>query len=345
MPSLLDVQTIPLLQSNIAHSFGILIFSISLIGTFNNVLLLVTNIGRQELASSIMILSLCVADILFCLTSAMTFPFGIIHGRFVLGTLGCKIQYFFLVFNAVVSIMTVSSIALEQYLSIVLSKRISTRTAYGWMGLIWVIMGSLIAGPLLFNPNPDIVVLDDSHLYCTMNWGSTKPLVYGSTLFIVVLAVMFVCLILMSYISIGYHVYRISSHSKRKAALKIQHKILLKCVILTSTFLLLWLPELFHIIALVSGSRSYSMEWSLFSAVCLVLNATLNPVLFYILDPRVQHNIKNALENIRVLFGFGIRDTVTLHVPDQKLTVVQDATKIQSTVFASITQKCSDTTK
>lgn len=297
--SLLDNNIIPFPNAFVYYS-AYFSSGLTLIGTVNNLFLLVTNIGKQNTASSVLILSLCIADLMFCMAVLFTYPIIIHNNGFSFGSIGCIIDNAILVIPAILSIITITSIAVERYLTVVRGKTITVRQATLWALVCWSLGIMVIVGPIVGKQAENMIVLEANSLFCIVNWTSQHPTIRCLNVFIITCGIVCCCLILFSYTSVYIHASRASRASYRKQASTLQKKVFIKCLVLTVCFFCFWVPELINMIGSVVAGIGHSAENASVSGTLIAVNCTLNPILLYHLDPRIRYNMRQSLKK---LFG------------------------------------------
>jgi hypothetical protein len=303
MITLQELTSMAPLPDTMTLVFGIVSTIFVWLGTLTNCILLLTNLGKQETTSSILILNLCLSDIIFCIHSSITIPTTLLKGGYDFGILGCIVDFITLYVTSFISILTITSIAFERYLSVLQGIRLSQQSSYIWVAVIWIIALFGVLAPTLTVYQKDLIVLDADGLFCSLNWSSTIPFIRSLSAILLAFILSCYLIIIFSYSMVVKRVYLVSSTTKRRGvATTLQRTVIRMCLVLTFSFFIFWSPELIHITQAVITLRPSSVLFSAISGLFLKINAAGNPVLLFWLDPKVRGNVMDGVERIRTWF-------------------------------------------
>ncbi|KAJ3305505.1 Melanopsin [Kappamyces sp. JEL0829] len=280
------------------------------VGLLANVTILLTNVTRPSTPSSLLVLSLCWSDFLSLIMSVMFCPMNLFLQGWAFGTPKC-IFAFFLTFNgSFASVAGISSLALERYLSVCRGIRITQRTAWLWVVLIWTPGLSISMIPFITSAVFTSISLDQSYLFCMFAWYSNTPAALAATILSLVLFVSTLVIMMFCY----WRVFRTFNKAMRsnlhaaktsqKIAMKLaESKVLQLCVVLTASFFVGWGPEALKILyELVT--RTESPVWLAYiGSLIATMHFSINPFLLIIFDNRIKRNVLERIPRLTAVFG------------------------------------------
>ena len=265
---------------------------IGCIGCFLNGLVMYFNSKRLDTASSILILSLCAADFMLSLMDWMYQAFNFIFNGYGLGIEGCYSGTVLIFTSCGVSLLTITSLAIERYL--VTNWFITVRKPYAfiWVGIIWMIVTSLVTSPFWYGFESEAIHLSSDRLYCILNWSSTHPRTLLLNQFIIFFLVTSFVLTAFSYYKVYFAYAKASKSTSREDVYYVQRRILFNCLTLTASFLFFWSFECITILYEFTNKQSVEPIFAAVGGVLTSMSAMMNPILLTLVDHRLKKDIK-----------------------------------------------------
>lgn len=215
--------------------------AISAIGLIGTLLVLFVTRGDSSPRNKLT-WSLCLADLLFCISSLVFDSLEVAGYSLMSNSDNCLRQTIIYYFICCVSILSLLTITLERYVSIIHRFDLTPAGASVLCLVVWI-FSALISVTGIANPSsPDIIAVGSSNIYCRVAyWNSGEPTVILATTLTILTIVLTICLMAYAYYMMFYLFMTHVKKNKRGN----MHKILLyKSVTLVSCFALCYLPLL-----------------------------------------------------------------------------------------------------
>ena len=274
---------------------SITLLIIGFFGTVLNTLVMSLNFKRLDTASSILILSVCCADFLLCSFLLITHPFILAHYGFSLGRVGC-VASIFVVFGACsISILTITSLAVERYL--VTNHKIFVKPWQGviWVLLIWLFCISLISVPFVLGFSDDAFGMNRDGYFCMIEWYTRHEKTHWLIFCDVVFLIGAFILTAFCYYQV-FRVYRQASLSSSRDDIGlVQKRILFNCLTVTASFIFFWSVEVSYIAYEFFTKQPVSPEFAAAGSNLAAINAMINPFLLIIVDQRLKKDMLRLL--------------------------------------------------
>lgn len=117
--------------------------------------------------------NLTLADFCLCCINFPIFFYNATQGRYAAGQLGCTLHGYFIVLFCSQSVLTLTAITYERYITIVKAREF-TRKQFWWVLLVnWCFSVALAGMPFLWSGTP--YPLRSSKIYCTGGWYLSRP--------------------------------------------------------------------------------------------------------------------------------------------------------------------------
>ena len=288
-PTLL-VGVIPFANAFAYVSCATMLF-FSLFGLLFTSVVLFFNGKQLDTPTSLFIQSICFADWIFNLLVVIQNPWELVVGGFPWGPDACYLIYYVVMNAAGTSLLSLSSLAFERYLATNWRIQLNAWQTRLWLFLIWTYPVIGFASPFMLGIHDDLVSLTDDATSCNINWRPTGQVSTFLIQYVVVNLLILFAIIFFSYFNIYYRYRELSIASHREDNLDAQRIILRRCVILTVTFFSLWGPESIKIIYESSTKHSIGAYINSFSAICVTIYSTVDPIIITLLDPRLQKRL------------------------------------------------------
>ncbi|KAI8906928.1 hypothetical protein EDD86DRAFT_256297 [Gorgonomyces haynaldii] len=262
-----------------------LLGAVGLILTFT---VIFSSMRQTSTASMLLILLLCWADLLFCLSIVVVGGLDLAHQKFSTGKTGCIIYSCLCLFSCYISITAVAAVTLERYFAICHNKNMSHTTAW------WTIAGIVVSGIIIttwpaFIGQYDVYALESSLQVCVLAfWSRDKYALIEITICVVTIlsgaGIMVLCYglifkkfsdsrksIPVTMINSGVSELNSMQDAKRKDSEK---KLLLKCA--------------FYEIA---TAKPLDPFLDYLCAMSALANSALNPIFLMTFDSRIRSNV------------------------------------------------------
>ncbi|KAJ3302371.1 phosphatidylserine decarboxylase 1 [Kappamyces sp. JEL0829] len=297
-------------------------FSLGVIGVLAVGLVLLSTAGeKNKTPGTLLLLSLCWADLVFCL-AAVVFGALDLHA----GKVGCVIDGVIVFFSCCLSILSLLSITLERYLLTIWSYPTTIKMAWMWTIGMW-------GNSIIFALIPIITVSWNYSIAvapiltnCAGAWWDTHPWTY-------VLKIIAVMVILSTVIGMTYCYYaivllyvnalkkirsmgnalvarasmaasqiesvpvtspKVNEHSVDILSIR-EKRLMFTAITITGCFVFLWTPYLIMMIAEMITGVPVPVGWDVFCTLLAHGNSAINPFLLYAFDNRIRTNINQIL--------------------------------------------------
>ncbi|KAJ3306899.1 hypothetical protein HDV03_003936 [Kappamyces sp. JEL0829] len=297
---------------------------VTLVGVAAELLVIVASLRNRNFQSghgaTVLVLSLCVADLLFSMVCTYFGVVDIWAGGWSSGQLGCIIDAVLMLFLCCTSILFLLSVTMERYLVIIKRRQVTIETQQQWIAAICVFSLVVTTLPLYTNSYEYSLNLEEAKFVCVATWYGSDP--YSLTLTVLTLITIFLCVAAMvvAYTSIVLVYFR--AHQRRRSAAKTtihdaskaaavetgyfdifhisniseaERRLFFKAVSISGSFMCCWCPYTLMILYEVSTQKVVSPQWSAFFNIMASTNSTLNALLLITFDPLIQFSILELL--------------------------------------------------
>ena len=260
----------------------------------SNLIVLIANFNKIAIPSTALLLLLCVFDFINGFQHSVLGTSSILYGSYIWPFSVCQLDYFINISCSGGNLLTVASIAIERYLSAKNLRSHSWRAVGFWVVGIITTCVLIALSPYFIGDPTDFIILEESGFNCVANWSSTVP----SARYITWLSLLVIGCSCFIVASCYFMVYRIFVSALSKAPepnLDAQKMILMRCVIITVIFLVLWSGYLCKILYHLVTQERTSPIFASISTSMVILNSVINPLLMILLDNRVKQNVLGLL--------------------------------------------------
>jgi hypothetical protein len=258
-------------------------------------ILLMANLGKSNTPSAKILLSLSIADLLFCCSGFLLSILGITSGGFSTGLRGCYVSYGLLILLPFVSIETLTITALERYVSVVMGKVFTDVQIRCLIFGIWSTSSLIVFAPFLFQSPQAALQLESSGWSCSVKWyGRNWESVLVSSITMVIFSFSFVA-ITASYALIYQHFTETfhDKHLTKKASS--QKRVWYQCTVLSGSFVALWSTYYLKMFfELISGRPVHSIFTAMGQGLGLICSLTNSLIIMYF-DNRIRGNVMEFL--------------------------------------------------
>ncbi|KAJ3306898.1 hypothetical protein HDV03_003935 [Kappamyces sp. JEL0829] len=313
IPDVIIPYTTAQLGAEVVHTV------VSMVGLVCESLVIYASLQNRNFQSSgtVLVLSLCVADLLFSLLIVVYGVIDIREGGWSMGPTGCLVNAFLVLVTCAVSLLSLFAIALERYLIIINQRIVTAREQLLCVAGIWLGSIAICLIPIATQTHYQVFSLETSLMLCAVAWFDTHPiplLCSGLTMTIISSSVfgMSYC-----YTSILYRYWTNNRRKETASQLQMQsaaktedmsrqgffyylgitnvslqeRKLFLKTTSMSGVFILCWLPYTAKVIYELASQTPSSSEWTAFFNIMASSNPTFNALLLIVFDPRVKSTL------------------------------------------------------
>ncbi|KAJ3304587.1 Substance-K receptor [Kappamyces sp. JEL0829] len=248
--------------------------------------------------ASLLILSLCIADLLVTTQQVLYHSVNLSFGRWYFSTTGCVIENIITVASTGTSLMTLAIITAERYLAIFSNYMISITQAKVIIVMIWTISFMMGSMPVIFRSEIAGIALHPSKLVCVVAWWSPIPIIKAIAIFSFSITFLSVITLGLVYTHI---VYFYISHKKNKRFQSKERTLIAKSIALTVTFTICWGPYFCMCLYEIVSGKPVSSVIDTICSVLAVFNSTANPILLYQFDARVKNDVQQFSSAVKLL--------------------------------------------
>uniref|UniRef100_A0A4W3HPL9 Galanin receptor type 1 n=1 Tax=Callorhinchus milii TaxID=7868 RepID=A0A4W3HPL9_CALMI len=289
-----------------------LIFCLGVLGNSLVITVLTrSNQGKPRSTTNIFILNLSIADLSYLL---LCIPFQATYyvlPQWIFGGFICKSVHYFFTVSMLVSVFTLSAMAVDRYIAIVHSRKSScirvSRNAWASVVFIWS-LSLAVASPVAYY---HMLVYKDHHgPFCWENWSVLRHRQVYRVLTFLVGYLLPLCLICYCYAKVLNHLHKKlrniskkSETSKKKTAQTVLVVIVVFCVS--------WLPH--HVINLWSEFGQFPLTEASFAfriaAHCLAYsNSSVNPIIYAFLSENFRKSYQQVFK-CKICSSSPLKDT------------------------------------
>jgi hypothetical protein len=274
------------------------------IGMVVNWIVFFSNVGKPNSESAKLLLSLVACDFIFGLTCFISVVAAVWYDGFGLGVNGCIAICCALVVSTSGSVITLSVVALERYLSVVMGIVMTQRAVLKWLAGIWAYAFLYMSLPFIFQSQYKSIRLEESGQACLIAWyGRDTPTQFLAVLGIVVMGASNVVIIFCYKTVYETFVAAIKKSRHHSTLIHKERKIFHMCLTMTGSFTLLWTPMFGSMLYELFSGNPILPEYSNFAAFMGTLSVLINPMTLIYFDNRVRSHVVEFLhlsERIRV---------------------------------------------
>ncbi|XP_021377213.1 rhodopsin-like [Mizuhopecten yessoensis] len=249
--------------------------------------------------SNVLLLNLSVTDLILSLSTLPVLGVASLRQAWVFGESGCLLYGFIGSVTSIVSITTLTMIAIERSIVITFSRKVTLKQLimaiqFTWIyGIFWATMP--LAGWGRY-------IIEGSRISCTFDFLSRDTL-YKSFVISLQTCVFYVpvSLIMFSYASIFVKVSRNEREMDRlkntqqlwrSSRFNIEIKVAKTALVITMVFCLSWLP--YAVVALIGSFGNIQLITPLTSAIpgfCAKLSTSINPLIYVLLNGKYRSKL------------------------------------------------------
>ncbi|KAJ3364087.1 hypothetical protein HDU91_002738 [Kappamyces sp. JEL0680] len=171
-------------------------FAIAIVGTIALGVVVWCTVGNESNPGSWLILSLCLADLGYCIESVVFGYLGAQAGGWSTGEIGCVISDVVVTGSCVASMLSLTALTLERYQVVAAERVLTQATTTRWLVCIWSTTLVIALMPLYTWSFRDSVAINGGMFLCTVAWWSRHPWTLVRTslcLVVVVSSCSFIC--------------------------------------------------------------------------------------------------------------------------------------------------------
>jgi hypothetical protein len=227
-----------------------------LLGIIIDILIIYSLLKQRDIPiDSQFILSLTIADFLFCAVFLVSDIFNTVRGGWATGQVGCIFTAATSIYTVGMSIFSITGMTLHRYLIVIHQYHLTQKQVYIILSVLWCGLASIIAG---FASSQDLgeygIGLTSGMCYCflVLTRRETLNIIAGSALLAFILLPM--TFLVFAYYRIVTTYSKLLARKKMKQSLKTEqeNRLVIKAVAITGSFticmFLIFLLNLFNII-------------------------------------------------------------------------------------------------
>jgi hypothetical protein len=291
-----------------AFSYYALFLSITIytIGIISNTVVFFSNVSKPNSTSVNILLSILAADWFFCITGLFLHTSVIIHRGYVWGVMGCYINYYIIITNTSVGVITLASAAWERYCTVVKGFTFSSTAVIKWVSGIWIYSLCYSAIPFFASP-VEAVRLEEAGWSCLVKWYGRDWASLLLTVAAILVIIGCISIVLFSYISVYREFIKVTSKKKHKK----EKRVFYMCVIMTGSFVVFWTPSLIYILYEFITGTIFPSDANVISGIFGSLSSVCNSMIMLYFDNRIRGNVLAALG----IFKNSKHDDITSQTP------------------------------
>jgi hypothetical protein len=250
-------------------------------------------------ARKILLVSLLIADLVYCITEFTVNVSNLINNGWWegFGFTGCVITYIIYWSTACSSVVTLLLCGLELYLKIFYNYYISARGAVAMLFVVWSIsLGIPLIVPLAAGGVPklgSVIQLVPSMNGCLTPYHQTDPVSRGIAIF-VVSTIILTCGVNF-YINLKFLIHFLKANREGCESDERNDKefrLVMRTIVLSTSFLIFWGPYAVNVVyRLVTGKETTRATDGTLN-ILVLLNPVTNPILLFVYDPVVGQLVK-----------------------------------------------------
>ncbi|KAJ3320561.1 hypothetical protein HDV06_005184 [Boothiomyces sp. JEL0866] len=161
-----------------------------LFGSIGVIIVLMATVPKKNNASTLLLISLCCADLMFCVTTVVFGSKDLSSGGWSTGHTGCILNSCLILGACFASVFCIIAITLERYKAVMHGKLLSNSDARLWICAIWISSILISTFPLYTGSDEYALALHPGKVICAVAWWDRSPLtIIMITLSMVTLAV------------------------------------------------------------------------------------------------------------------------------------------------------------
>ncbi|KAJ3320560.1 hypothetical protein HDV06_005183 [Boothiomyces sp. JEL0866] len=176
---------------NAGETAGVVLHLIlGLTGAVGVAIVLAATLPRKNNPSTVLLLSLCWADLVFCLSAVIFGIKDLSSGGWSSGKLGCILDTVLVLGGCFASVLTILAITFERFLAVMYGKLIDAPKVRIMIGLIWGLSLLIAFFPWYTGTYGNAIGLQAGRQICTVAWWDRSPMtIIMITLCLITLAV------------------------------------------------------------------------------------------------------------------------------------------------------------
>ncbi|KAJ3270749.1 hypothetical protein HDV01_007441 [Terramyces sp. JEL0728] len=293
---------------------------LGILGCIGVLIVLVATIPKKNNASTSLLISLCFADLIFCISTTIFGSKDLSAGGWSTGRVGCCFA----------SVFCIIAITLERYRAVLQGRHLDSSEVRFWICAIWISSILIATFPLYTSSQEYALALHPGKVICAVAWWDRSPMtIVMITISLVTLALsvsFIVYAYVLKFLSSQAAVHSSENLSEIKAAItdkksegkgqstvrgsantssahtpkvekpeKIEktskdkeRMLLIKSILISGTFIVCWTPYLMMILYSLATGVPAPSAWDSVSCVFAVTNSAINPLLLVTLDSRIR---------------------------------------------------------
>ncbi|KAJ3276743.1 hypothetical protein HDV01_002796 [Terramyces sp. JEL0728] len=253
--------------------------TIATIGLIGGVVVFIPTLVAKNTPSSLLLLSLCWADLVVCFCCAYLGIKDVIHGGWSSGVSGCIIDAIMIDAGCFASIFSIFAITWERYNSVTKRTVLTFKTAILWIIVVWVATMMIAVFPFYTLSSAYSVALQPAKIVCVITWWDRHPGTIAIVTLCIFILVTTLCFMLYAYMKIIWNLKRVIDPLKKfqpnapsikksvtsevlsmsvatdkmlnNPKLDTEKALFIKCIIICGTYIACWTPYMSMMIYMV----------------------------------------------------------------------------------------------
>ncbi|KAJ3318893.1 hypothetical protein HDV06_006945 [Boothiomyces sp. JEL0866] len=268
------------------------LFMLTCIGAITSIIVIISSLRQQINASTVLLLSLSVADFLYTLQTLIFTTINLSVGKWVVGRTGGEINYTVTMICVLSSGMGLALITIERYIAIFYQTSLTKPRAILWIAMAWAISIITTFLPIFAGSLDKALTISPSLMYCSFDWTNHEPVVLGSVITVLFIFIVNLSIILFGYYRIVTFYIRQKSQTRKKKWLNERERLLIKkALIICIVFIICWIPIASTIVYQEFTQNTISINLDAFTIFLTSINSIINPFLLISLDGRIKQNV------------------------------------------------------
>ncbi|KAJ3270747.1 putative G-protein coupled receptor 63 [Terramyces sp. JEL0728] len=284
---------------------GLVIHTITgLFGALSVVIVLFATLSRKNNPSTILLLSLCWADLIFCLSAIIFGIRDLSFGGWSSGKIGCIIDSVLVTGGCFASVLTLVAVTVERYLAVMFGRTLKLSEVWIIIALIWSSSLVIALFPIYTLSFDYAIALQPGREQCTNSWWDKHPMT---------ILMILICLAQSAVRSSGFQSGMQTTTAKENTTFsrgtntmessnsqatkgsttstskEKEKKLLIKSIIICGTFVVT--PYLIMILYSFATSNPIPSGWDNFVSIAALSNSAVNPILLVTLDSRIKSSV------------------------------------------------------
>ncbi|KAI8909230.1 hypothetical protein EDD86DRAFT_267863 [Gorgonomyces haynaldii] len=281
-------------------------------GVLLSIIVVIATLRQQKSAANVIVVTMCVSDLMMCLSISCITAYNLSQGRFALGKLGCFANAFIVISGCFLSLFSLFLLTIERYLTIVFQSPLSAILARR-LCAAFAFISVIIPATALLLPERDILIcLQASMQICSVAWWTLD--IRFAWLYVPSLGILVICFLMMvfcySHITLQYLTIKkqfepevnstsaVRSTQRKSVRSTVSSKekaLFIKSVAISTLFLTCWTPYFCGIIMQMVTKEHASPLFDALATLAASTNSALNPVFLYAFDARTRTHVHDLL--------------------------------------------------